>query len=140
MLFRSILNAPDYVLRIFLKKMHVSALCICLIFTLNLGNFARRLESQSSRLHACMLNIYSIISMTNNIPSHLVWAELFGAKLKGERGGGPGGLEVYNPSNHVNPSTVKHILLEFARFLCLTYLGSCHSTWGHSYIPLHFRK
>ena len=72
--------------------------------------------------------------MTNNIPSHLVWAELFGAKLKGERGGGVlgHGLEVYNPSNHVNPSTVKHILLEFARFLCLTYLGSCHSTWGHS--------
>ena len=39
-----ILNAPDYVLRIFLKKMHVSALCICLIFTLNLGNLARTLE------------------------------------------------------------------------------------------------
>ena len=109
-------------------------LYICLIFTLNLGNFARTLESQSSRLHACMLNIYSIISLTNNIPSHLVWAELFGAELKGERGWG-GGLEVNNPSNHVNPSTVKHIWLEFAPSLCLKYLGSCHSMWGHSYPP-----
>ena len=26
--------------------------------------------------------------MTNNIPSHLVWSELFGAELKRERGGG----------------------------------------------------
>ena len=70
------------------EKKGTCVLYICLIFTLNLGNFARKLEVQSSRLHACMLNIYSIISMTNNIPSHLVWSELFGAELKRERGGG----------------------------------------------------
>ena len=39
--------APHYVLRIFMKK----KARMCFIFTLNLGNFARTLES--SRLHAC---------------------------------------------------------------------------------------